>query len=220
MNKLALEPSETLETSSYMIGGVEPPAVQGFMIPMNCLGGNWRVCEPGLNPWAASSHRWNTGATDEEHPADSRRVSSTQGRGAQAELKSSLQTTFIYGPLPVPKGLSGSKWPLVPPQLGKEGLSSDNAPNSPACFCTGLVAKASWGDVCAARGRSNLCLGSSCLLLPPNTRRRGDVTAVPHRCGGSVWDSGSWEDLAPDAHYGALVFTSLSPFRSLIYCSP
>lgn len=50
MNKLALEPSETLETSSYIVGGVEPPAVQGFMIPMNCLGGNWRVCEPGLNP--------------------------------------------------------------------------------------------------------------------------------------------------------------------------
>jgi len=42
--------SETLETSSYMIGGAEPPAVQGFLIPINCLAGSWRVCEPGMNP--------------------------------------------------------------------------------------------------------------------------------------------------------------------------
>jgi len=42
--------SETLETSSYMIGGAESPAVQGFLISINCLAGSWRVCEPGMNP--------------------------------------------------------------------------------------------------------------------------------------------------------------------------
>lgn len=40
MNKLALEPNEILKISSYIIGTVELPAIQGFMVPMNCLRGN------------------------------------------------------------------------------------------------------------------------------------------------------------------------------------
>jgi len=64
----------------------------------------------------------------EQHPADSRRASCAQGRGAQAELRSSLKTTPLYDHLPVSKRLSDSKQPLVPPPLGGEAFSSGNVP--------------------------------------------------------------------------------------------
>lgn len=102
-----------------------------------------RTHEPRL----PTSETW--WAMDEEDPVGSGRATCTKDRDAQAELKSSLKTTLIHGHL---RGFLAANdhcffLPWVEGGVVLWQQASAGAPNSPACSCTGLMARVSWGDV-------------------------------------------------------------------------